>query len=51
VISAIKRSGYCGYLSSEYEGLRSPWRSIDQVRRQHALLRQLEREYDEGRLS
>jgi len=48
VISAIKRSGYSGYLSSEYEGLRSPWRSIDQVRRQHALLRKLEREYDEG---
>ena len=51
VVSAIKRSGYSGYLSSEYEGLRSPWRSIDQVRRQHVLLRQLEREYDEGRLS
>jgi len=48
VISAIKRSGYSGYLSSEYEGLRSPWRSIDQVRRQHVLLRQLEREFDEG---
>jgi sugar phosphate isomerase/epimerase len=46
VISAIKRSGYSGYLSSEYEGLRSPWRSIDQVRRQHVLLRQLERDYD-----
>lgn len=48
VISAIKRSGYTGYLSSEYEGLRSPWRSIDQVRRQHALLRKLEREYDQA---
>jgi sugar phosphate isomerase/epimerase len=46
VISALKRSGYSGYLSSEYEGLRSPWRSIDQVRRQHALLRQLERDFD-----
>jgi len=46
VISAIKRSGYSGYLSSEYEGLRSPWRSIDQVRRQHVLLRQLERDFD-----
>ena len=48
VISAIKRSGYSGYLSSEYEGWRAPWRSIDQVRRQHVLLRQLEREFDEG---
>ena len=49
VISALKRAGYSGYLSSEYEGLRAPWRAIDQVRRQHALLRKLEREYDEGR--
>jgi len=51
VISAIKRSDFSGYLSSEYEGLRSPWRAIDQVRRQHVLLRQLEREFDEGKLS
>ncbi|WP_219893036.1 sugar phosphate isomerase/epimerase family protein [Aquisediminimonas profunda] len=51
VISAIKRSGYSGYLSSEYEGLRAPWRAIDQVRRQHVLLRQLEREYDEGKFA
>ncbi len=48
IISAIKRSGYSGYLSSEYEGLRAPWRAIDQVRRQQVLLRQLEREYDDG---
>ena len=34
-----------------YECLRSPWRSIDQVRRQHVWLRQLEGEFDEGRLS
>lgn len=46
VIAAIKQAGYTGYLSSEYEGLRSPWRAIDQVRRQHALLRKLEAEYD-----
>lgn len=51
VISTIKRSGYSGWLSSEYEGLRSPWRAIDQVRRQQVLLRQLEREFDEGVLS
>lgn len=50
VMSAIKRSGYSGYLSSEYEGWRAPWRSIDQVRRQQVLLRQLEREFDEGLL-
>ncbi|MBC2663759.1 sugar phosphate isomerase/epimerase [Novosphingobium flavum] len=48
VISALKRAGYSGWLSSEYEGLRAPWRAIDQVRRQHVLLRKLEREYDEG---
>lgn len=46
VISALKRAGYDGWLSSEYEGWRAPWRSIDQVRRQHALLRKLEAEYD-----
>lgn len=46
VIAAIKQSGYSGYLSSEYEGWRAPWRSIDQVRRQHAMLRKLEAEYD-----
>lgn len=49
VIAALKRIGYSGYLSSEYEGLRSPWRSIDQVRRQHVLLRRLEREFDDAK--
>ena len=51
VISALKRAGYSGYLSSEYEGLRAPWRAIDQVRRQHVLLRKLERDYDEGKFA
>ncbi|MBC5766760.1 sugar phosphate isomerase/epimerase family protein [Ramlibacter albus] len=51
VISALKRAGYSGWLSSEYEGLRSPWRAIDQVRRQQVLLRKLEREHDEGRFA
>jgi sugar phosphate isomerase/epimerase len=46
VISALKRSGFSGYLSSEYEGLRDPWLAIDQVRRQHVIMRQLESEYD-----
>lgn len=51
VIAVLKQAGYSGYLSSEYEGLRAPWRAIDQVRRQHVLLRKLERDYDEGRLA
>jgi hypothetical protein len=42
----LKQAGYSGYLSSEYEGERSPWRALEQVRRQHALIRKLEREYD-----
>ena len=39
VLRALRDSGYTGYLSSEYEGDRIPWRSIEQVRRQHALMR------------
>lgn len=39
VLRALKDSGYTGYLSSEYEGDRIPWRSIEQVRRQHSLMR------------
>lgn len=46
IIPMLKRAGYGGYLSSEYEGERSPWRALEQVRRQHALIRKLEREYD-----
>jgi sugar phosphate isomerase/epimerase len=42
VLQAFKDCGYTGYLSSEYEGDRSPWRSLDQVRRQHALMRKVE---------
>lgn len=41
VLRAIKNAGYTGYLSSEYEGEREPWRSIEQVRRQHSLMRQV----------
>jgi sugar phosphate isomerase/epimerase len=51
VISALKRAGYSGYLSSEYEGRRDPWVAIDQVRRQHVIIRQLEKDFDEGRLA
>jgi sugar phosphate isomerase/epimerase len=39
VLQALKDGGYTGYLSSEYEGDRTPWRSIEQVRRQHSLMR------------
>ncbi|MGN8552283.1 UNVERIFIED_CONTAM: sugar phosphate isomerase/epimerase [Microbacterium sp. SLM126] len=41
VLRALKEAGYTGYLSSEYEGERVPWRSIEQVRRQHSLMRQI----------
>lgn len=43
VVPMLQRAGYSGYLSSEYEGSREPWRSLEQVRRQHALIRRLER--------
>jgi sugar phosphate isomerase/epimerase len=39
VLKALKDAGYDGYLSSEYEGERTPWRAIEQVRRQHSLMR------------
>jgi sugar phosphate isomerase/epimerase len=41
IIPTLQRAGWSGYLSSEYEGLREPYRGRDQVRRQHALLRTL----------
>lgn len=41
VLKALKDAGYAGYLSSEYEGERTPWRAIEQVRRQHALIRRI----------
>jgi sugar phosphate isomerase/epimerase len=44
IVPVLKRAGYDGYLSSEYEGARDPWRSVEQVRRQHALLRKLQAE-------
>ena len=39
VLRSLRDAGYTGYLSSEYEGDRIPWRSIEQVRRQHSLMR------------
>lgn len=41
VLKALNDAGYNGYLSSEYEGERTPWRSIEQVRRQHSLIRKI----------
>ena len=41
VLRALKEAGYTGYLSSEYEGEREPWRSVEQVRRQHSLIRRI----------
>jgi len=41
VLRGLNSAGYTGWLSSEYEGDRAPWRSVEQVRRQHALMRQV----------
>ena len=41
VLQGLKDAGYTGYLSSEYEGVREPWRSLEQVRRQHSLMREI----------
>jgi sugar phosphate isomerase/epimerase len=41
IIATLQEHGWSGYLSSEYEGRREPYRGRDQVRRQHALLRSL----------
>ncbi len=44
VLTVLKDTGYTGYLSSEYEGPRDPYRGPEQVRRQHAMFAKLERE-------
>lgn len=44
IVPMLKKLNYTGYLSSEYEGGRDPWVAIEQVRRQHCLIRKLERE-------
>ncbi|MGY1802464.1 DUF6379 domain-containing protein [Blastococcus sp. SYSU D00922] len=41
IIPTLQEAGWSGWLSSEYEGRRDPYRGRDQVRRQHALLRTL----------
>ncbi|MCV2395665.1 sugar phosphate isomerase/epimerase [Actinotalea sp. M2MS4P-6] len=43
VLRVLTEHGYTGYLSSEYEGPRDPYRGIVQVRRQHAMFRELEK--------
>ncbi|MES9539615.1 DUF6379 domain-containing protein [Actinomadura sp. NPDC000600] len=42
IVGTLLRHGWSGWLSSEYEGRREPYRGRDQVRRQHALLRALQ---------
>lgn len=44
ILQTLHDNGWSGYLSSEYEGDRSPYRSLEQVRRQHSLLRRLDAE-------
>lgn len=42
VLRTLKEGGYDGWLSSEYEGRREPYRGREMVRRQHAMFRALE---------
>jgi len=42
IVPTLEQAGWNGWLSSEYEGRREPYRGRDQVRRQHALLRSLQ---------
>ncbi|MFF3499916.1 DUF6379 domain-containing protein [Streptomyces sp. NPDC003247] len=42
IVTTLRDAGWSGWLSSEYEGRREPYRGRDQVRRQHALLRTLD---------
>lgn len=42
ILQTLVDNNWSGYLSSEYEGDRLPYRSLEQVRRQHALLHKLE---------
>jgi hypothetical protein len=42
IFRVLKDSNYTGYLSSEYEGRREPYRGAMMVRRQHAMFHELE---------
>lgn len=44
IVQTLIDNEWSGYLSSEYEGDRAPYRSLTQVRRQHALLHKIEDE-------
>ena len=44
ILSTLHDGGYSGWLSSEYEGRREPYRARDQLRRQHVLMRSIEAE-------
>ncbi len=44
IFRVLKQTGYTGYLSSEYEGPRDPYRGTVQVRRQHAMFHELEKQ-------
>ncbi|MBR9791469.1 MAG: TIM barrel protein [Gammaproteobacteria bacterium] len=39
ILTTLQDGGWQGWLSTEYEGMRTPYRNANQVRRQHALLR------------
>lgn len=41
ILDTLLENSWSGWLSSEYEGRREPYRGKDQIRRQHALLRKL----------
>lgn len=41
IIATLQENNWKGWLSSEYEGRREPYRGRDQIRRQHALLKSL----------
>lgn len=41
IVDTLLANNWSGWLSSEYEGRREPYRGKDQVRRQHAMLRKL----------
>jgi sugar phosphate isomerase/epimerase len=41
IFRVLRQTGYSGYLSSEYEGRRVPYRGVEMVRRQHAMFRAL----------
>lgn len=44
IFQVLKQTGYTGFLSSEYEGPRDPYRGTVQVRRQHAMFHELEKQ-------